>query len=95
MDKESFIKLYGENEAVGLLVHKNYCSRCPSHPTRRTDPEAAEFLKLPKELRMLTVFPCAWRRKKLCKGHYEDMQTGRFREGNTDEEKQRYIEFEQ
>ena len=94
MDKVEFTKLYGVDEAVNLPVHSTYCARCPSHPSKRTDPEAATYLELPRELRMLTVFPCAWRRGKLCKGHFEDMDTGRFREGDTCEERNRYKDVE-
>lgn len=48
-------------------VHETYCKNCPSkwHPQ---DPEAAGIEALPDGERQKYVFPCAWRREKLCKG---------------------------
>lgn len=50
-------------------VHESPCVNCPS--TRGTDPEVQDILKLPREKRVETAFPCAWRREKLCKGYWD------------------------
>ncbi len=76
MTREAFENLYGLNPSANLPVHKTYCARCPSHPSKEPDDEALEFLSMPRELRMLTVFPCAWRREKLCKGWHEACEHG-------------------
>lgn len=51
--------------------HADYCEHCPSAPHQPSDPETDDIMAeiaaghaTPDEW----VFPCAWRREKLCKG---------------------------
>lgn len=67
---------YGDNVAIGLPVHDQCCARCPSQPGSKPDPFTLDFMKLERDLRMKTVFPCAWRPSKLCKGYFDLMEKG-------------------
>jgi hypothetical protein len=73
---DQFEKIYGKNPALGKPVHKHYCKRCPSHPSKPLDEEAKDFARLPIELRRLVIFPCAWRPEKICRGIHELMERG-------------------
>jgi hypothetical protein len=66
---------FKDNPAIGMPVHKDCCKRCPSNTTN-PDPEVRDYMAMPKDLRMMTVFPCAWRKEKLCKGYYDLMTSG-------------------
>jgi hypothetical protein len=48
-------------------IHRNPCKHCPSahYPP---DPEALDTLDYPRDLQIKSVFPCAWRPQKMCKG---------------------------
>lgn len=48
-------------------IHATPCELCPS--TKGTDPETEEIMACALEERLKTVFRCAWRPNKLCKGY--------------------------
>jgi hypothetical protein len=52
-------------------IHKNPCKNCPA--TKETDPECEDIKNWPKKDRIETVFPCAWRSNKICKGYCDVM----------------------
>lgn len=56
-------------------VHDESCEHCPSahYPP---DPCTLDFMELSKEDRMQSVFACAWRPEKLCRGYYDLMERG-------------------
>lgn len=54
-------------------VHKLPCKNCPSKHGA-TDLEVKDILKLPKEKQWETVFPCAWRPNKLCRGYCDTVK---------------------
>lgn len=57
----------GDNE-----VHETSCENCPSE--QGTDPEVEDIFTWPKEERLKTLFRCAWRPERLCKGYWKKMQ---------------------
>lgn len=56
-----------------LEVHTECCAKCPSAHGSGHDPETRDILTWDKSERMETVFACAWRPDKLCKGYYDLM----------------------
>lgn len=52
-------------------IHDSPCVHCPS--TKGIDPETEDIKTWPKSQRMNTVFPCAWRNEKLCKGYCDSI----------------------
>ena len=57
-------------------VHREYCNHCPSRGYKvgsGEDPETDWYAGHPDGVRQQFVFPCAWRREKLCKGICEVM----------------------
>lgn len=73
--KKMVLQDFGDNPAVNLPVHRECCERCPS-AKGQPDEFTKDFMKLPLDLRRMTVFPCAWRPNKLCKGYYDLMERG-------------------
>jgi hypothetical protein len=55
------------NQSAFLGVHAAPCRNCPS--MAGTDPEVEDVLTWPEPYKQQTVFPCAWRREKLCRGY--------------------------
>ena len=48
-------------------IHAAPCKRCPSAHYEH-DPMSLELIESDRETQLLSVFPCAWRPAKLCKG---------------------------
>jgi len=61
------------------VIHIKCCKKCPSALGKTHDPEVRNILKWPKKERLKTVFTCAWRQNKLCRGYY-DLMIGAFNE---------------
>lgn len=57
---------------MNAKIYKTVCTQCPSayYPA---DPECEQIMKYPKEEQLKTVFNCAWRQNKLCKGYCDLM----------------------
>lgn len=69
VEELAFIKEWGGSPSVHLEAHPDCCKNCPSNQSGDCDPFTEDFLALPFHLRSLTVFPCAWRPDKLCRGY--------------------------
>jgi hypothetical protein len=52
-------------------IHSKPCEECPS--IKGTDPECEDIKKLPHKDRLETIFLCAWRPNKLCRGYCDSM----------------------
>lgn len=53
-------------------IHDRPCASCPSAHFP-IDPESEDILEWPIEERLKTVFSCAWRPEKLCRGYWDLM----------------------
>lgn len=71
-EREFFVKEWGSNPAMTMDVHEKHCGPCPA--SLGHDPETEDLAKLPIELRRLTMFPCAWRPEKVCRGYVDLMK---------------------
>lgn len=49
-------------------VHARPCARCPSAHWP-PDEEAEDYLAAPRDVQLDSVFRCAWRRTKACRGY--------------------------
>lgn len=55
-------------------IHANHCAHCPS-ALSGPDPECEDIKNTyPREEQLETVFRCAWRPEKLCKGYCDYLQ---------------------
>lgn len=48
-------------------IHQHACANCPSKD--EPDPAVEEFMAAPRDIQLESVFVCAWRPGKLCKGY--------------------------
>ena len=53
------------------MIHETCCKHCPSK--QGTDPEVQDVLTWPREQQLETLFVCAWRPDKLCRGYCETL----------------------
>lgn len=53
-------------------IHTTRCANCPSQFV--DDPEVAELQHAPRDQQLASVFRCAWRNEKLCKGYCDRLQ---------------------
>lgn len=58
-------------DVLPAYVHRTPCEHCPSANAIDHDPEVKDILTMPYKDRAMTVFACAWRPNKLCKGYCE------------------------
>lgn len=70
MDRK--IILIREPKKLSNLIHKNACKNCPSKSGH--DPETEDISKWDRSEQLKTVFNCAWRLEKLCKGYCDLMK---------------------
>ncbi len=57
-------------------IHAHPCKECPTVACRTSgieDPESEEIRSCSLAVRAESVFPCAWRPEKLCKGYADYM----------------------
>lgn len=62
-------------------VHDFPCDNCPS--MFELDPGVLDILRSPEKERLESVFACAWRPEKLCKGYWDLMNQQHSGQGAT------------
>lgn len=59
------------NKPRPVEIYKQPCPHCPS--MKGTDPEVEDMMTWPRDAQVDTVFPCAWRKEKMCKGYCDKL----------------------